>query len=130
MPEDPWSADRPWIRRAMDSKSYPRASDSYNQDGHFIPGVKSDESVRTESSNVAGREILYPTIRLVDGVLRRYSQKDALKIARKNGDFIEFDSPDAATAFSKALSDKLGGGRKGLMGALGKGAQAVFSADR
>ena len=119
MPKDPWSADRSWIRRAMDSKSYPRA-----------PGVKSNESVRTASSNVNGREILYPTIRLVDGMLRRYSQKDAEKIALKNGDFIEFDTPAAATAFSKALSDELGGGHKGLMGALGKGAQAVFSADR
>ena len=103
--------DRDWIRRAFNSEAYPRDPES---------GVEENESVRTESSNVDGREILYPTIRLVDGKLKRLSRKEARDMAVDKGDYIEFSTPDEATRFSNALSRALGRRKKGLMRMLGE----------
>jgi len=111
--------DRPWIRRAFDSKDHPRSK-----------GVRSDESVRTASANVDGREILFPTIRLVEGELRRYPVEEAKDIALRERDFIEFSTPEEATVFSKALSAELGRRRDLSKSRLLGGVHPVFSKGR
>lgn len=87
------------------------------------PITKGGESVRTASSEVDGRHFLYPTLRLEDGKLRRYNHvgpyNEALMLAIDKGDYIEFDTEEEATAWSKKFSDRLGG-RKSLMSILSK----------
>ena len=76
------------------------------------PITEGGESVRTASSEVDGRHLLYPTLRLEDGKLRRYDHigpyNEALMLAMDKGDYIEFDTEEEATAWSKKFSDRLG----------------------
>ena len=60
-----------WLKRALNPNT---------------PTTVAKESIRTASSGVGeGREILYPTIRMVGGELIKYSREEARKIAlRKN----------------------------------------------
>ena len=88
-----------WLKRALNPNT---------------PTTVAKESIRTASSGIEeGREILYPTIRMVNGELVKYSREEARKIALKKKDFIEFNTPAEATAFSKGLSKYISQLRKG-----------------
>ncbi len=50
---------------------------------------------------------LFPTIRMIDGKLTKLKPNDAYDMAVEKGDFIQFDSDAAATAFSKRLSNMI-----------------------
>lgn len=95
------SDDKPaWLARALDVST---------------PTTEARESVRTASMD--GR--LFPTIRMMDGKLTKFeSVKAAHDYAIKAGDFIQFESDDAATAFSKSLS-KLIGDKRSLLSRSG-----------
>jgi lipoprotein-anchoring transpeptidase ErfK/SrfK len=103
-----------WMRRALDP-------DSSWLDAEEGGG----ESIKTVSVEADGREILFPTIRRADEVVGDYPIEfertaadgtvfvelpidEAIEQAKKQGDFLEFDSPDKATEFSKKLSDLAG----------------------
>ena len=87
-----------WLNRALNAKT---------------PTTDAKESVRTTSAELDGREILYPTIRMVGGKLIKYSPEEARKIALKKKDFISFNTPEEATVFSKGLSKYISKLRKG-----------------
>ena len=97
--------EMPWAIRAMDSNT---------------PTLNIDEqeaTVRTMSSNYNGKEILYPTIRMVDGELKKFDEKTAKEIAIEKNDYVEYDTPEQATEASKELSNFIGFARdpKGTM---------------
>ena len=87
--------DRAWIKRALDPST---------------PTTKAMETVRTGSSEYKGKEILFPTIRLIDGKLVNLGKK-AMDVAIEKGDFIEFDTPEEAEIFSKNLSKMIDNAR-------------------
>lgn len=89
--------DRPaWLERALDPNT---------------PTTEANESVRTTS--IDGR--LFPTIRMINGRLKRFdSVEQAYDYAVTAGDFIQFDSDEKATEFSKMLS-KMIGKRRSIM---------------
>lgn len=64
------------------------------------PMTEARETVRTMSMD----NRLFPTIRMIDGKLTKLKPKDAYDMAVEKGDFIQFESDAAATAFSKRLS--------------------------
>jgi hypothetical protein len=70
-------------------------------------------AAHTMSSNVDGKEYLYPTVRAnKEGTLQQYSPVDAQKLAIENDDFLSFDSPESATAWSKDFSEQIGNARR------------------
>ena len=97
--------EMPWAKRAMDS-----GTPTLNIDDQ-------EATVRTMSSNYNGKEILYPTIRMVDGELKKFDEKTAKEIAIEKNDYVEYDTPDQATEASKELSYYIGFARdpKGTM---------------
>ena len=97
--------EMPWAKRAMDS-----GTPTLNIDDQ-------EATVRTMSSNYNGKEILYPTIRMVDGELKKFDEKTAKEIAIEKNDYVEYDTPDDATKASKELSNFIGFARdpKGTM---------------
>jgi hypothetical protein len=70
------------------------------------------ETVRTTSMEYNGKEILFPTIRMINGKLERFSPRAALALAIKNRDYIVYDTPDQATAGSKMISGLIAKARK------------------
>ena len=64
--EDFNTYNRAWIKRALNPNT---------------PTTVAKETVRTSSTEYNGKEILFPTIRLVDGELKKFSRKDAFRIA-------------------------------------------------
>jgi hypothetical protein len=103
-----------WMRRAFDPDS-----------SWLDAGEGRGKSIRAASAEVDGRVILFPTIRTLDEVLGDYPKEfekraidgsafvefpvdQAIDQAIKQGDFLEFDSDDKATEFSKKLTDLLG----------------------
>ena len=97
--------EMPWAKRAMDSNT---------------PTLNIDEqeaTVRTMSSEHNGKEILFPTIRMVDGELKKFDEKTAKEIAIEKNDYVEYDNPEQATEASKELSNFIGFARdpKGTM---------------
>ena len=76
----------PWILRSLDKKT---------------PMTQAKETIKTESSFYNGKEILYPTIRMIDGKLKKFNKKSAFEEAIRQKDYIEFNNPREATAFSK-----------------------------
>lgn len=86
----------PWLKRALDPSS---------------PTTKDNESVRTASNEYKGKEILFPTIRIENGKLKKYSPKKAMQIALIKEDFLTFDSIEEADAYSKQLSEQIGKNR-------------------
>ena len=86
-----------WMERALDPNS---------------PMTKDNESVRTASSEYQGKEILYPTIRMIDGKLKKLSPEDAKQYALVNKDYKEFVSPNQASAWSKSFSNLIDSNRK------------------
>ena len=97
--------EMPWAKRAMDS-----GTPTLNIDDQ-------EATVRTMSSNYNGKEILFPTIRMVDGELKKFDEKTAKEIAIEKNDYVEYDTPDDATKASKELSNFIGFARdpKGVM---------------
>ena len=97
--------EKPWAIRAMDSSTPVLKIDG------------KDATVKTMSSEHNGKEILYPTIRMVDGKLKKFNEIDAKNEAIKNNDYVEFDTRDQATTASKELSNFIGFARdpKGTM---------------
>ena len=89
-----------WMQRALDPNS---------------PMTKDNESVRTTSSEYRGKEILYPTIRMIDGKLKKLSDEEAKQYALVNRDYKEFVSPNQAEAWSKSFSNLIDSNRKDNM---------------
>ena len=87
--------DRAWIKGALDPST---------------PTTEAMETVRTGSSEYKGKEILFPTIRLIDGKLVKLGDK-AMDVAIEKGDFIEFDTPEEARIFSINLSKMIDNAR-------------------
>ena len=82
-----------WAKRAKDSPEY---------------HTKKNESVRTSSGHYKEKEILFPRIRMRGPGLEKMSFDKAKKEAIKRKDYIEFDAPKLATAWSKSFSKSLG----------------------
>jgi len=70
--------------------------------------TEGNETVRTTSSDVDGTEILYPTIRLIDGVLTRLSPQQAFQKAMEMQDFIVTQGVEDAARLSKRISSLIG----------------------
>jgi hypothetical protein len=74
---------------------------------------KEGSTVRTASEEMEGTEVLFPTLRQEEDL----SLRDAgLLDAVQNNDYLEFDSSDEATDYSKALSDTIDNSRKAYPG--------------
>ena len=84
-----------WLKRALD----PATS-----------MTKDNESIRGMTGSMDGRQILVPTIRMVDGELVRYEPEEAFKMAREKEDYLVLPakSDKEAEAYSKELSDEFG----------------------
>jgi len=85
-----------WVKRALD----PSSPVQENDDGSI-------SSVRTESSEVNGKILLYPTLRKQGEKLVKSGLGDALK----KEDYMTFNTEDDATAYSKHLSNQIFGMR-------------------
>ena len=85
-----------WLMRAM-NPSTPTTSDN--------------ETVRTISYEQDGVSYLVPTIRMVDGKLKRYNDKDAINEAIKRKDGIRVPDSMNPTEFSKLISERIGTAR-------------------
>ena len=96
---------QPWQKRAMD-----------NPQLH----TKDNESVRSASGESEGKGILFPTIRLRGPGLEKLNVKQAFKEAVQKKDYITFDTPAAATKYSKDFSDALGRNGKAFANAQAK----------
>ena len=83
---------------------YQRASDPTED---VLEDEEGRHTLLTASSELDGKEILYPTIRKIDGELKRLSDKEARRRAIDKGDYITFDTPDEATEASMAISDSI-----------------------
>lgn len=95
------SGDFPaWLKRAIS-----RAS----------PRTKDNETVRTMSFEINGKEIIVPTIRLVEGKLKKYKPQDALEEALRRRDYIVTDNPSKATDISKAISSYIDSKRRSIL---------------
>jgi len=82
-------AEMPWFKRAIDKS---------------ISTTESNETIRTASFKKNGEIYLVPTIRLIDGKLKKI--KDPLNFALEKGDFLTgFKNEEEATSFSKNLSN-------------------------
>jgi hypothetical protein len=70
-----------WLKRALNPNT---------------PTTDARESVRTTSVELDGREALFPTVRMVNGKLKKYEgqegRKEAFNIAMKKKDFIFFNT--------------------------------------
>jgi len=91
MTELDMSYDREWIKRALDPST---------------PTTEAMETVKTASGEYKGKEILFPTIRMIGGELINLGEK-AMDYAIEKGDFISFNTPDEAKAFSTGLSSMI-----------------------
>jgi len=85
-----------WMERALDPNS---------------PMTEDNESVRTASSEYRGKEILYPTIRMIDGKLKKLGPEEAKQYALVHKDYKEFVSPNQASAWSKSFSNLIDSNR-------------------
>ena len=84
-----------WLKRALDPAT---------------KMTEDNESIRGMTGSIDGRQILVPTIRMVDGELVRYKPKEAFKMAREKEDYLVLPakSDKEAEAYSKELSDEFG----------------------
>lgn len=79
-----------WLTRAMDPNT---------------PLYKGKSTIQTASSELDGKEILYPTIRMMNGQLKKLSDKEAFNEAIKKGDYLVYENAEQATQASKAISE-------------------------
>jgi hypothetical protein len=84
---------QPWQKRAMDNPKI---------------HTKDNESVRSASGEYKGKEILFPTIRLRGPGLEKLDVKKAFNESVNRKDYLTFNSPSEATAYSKEFSNALG----------------------
>ena len=89
--EDYNTYDRESIKRALNPST---------------PTTEAMETVKTESREYQGKEILFPTIRMINGKLINLGEK-AMDYAIEKGDFITFNTPQEANAFSIGLSNMI-----------------------
>ena len=105
-----------WQDEALMSKSWAiRASDPETPTLIIKKSVDTpteEATVQTRSSEYKGKEILYPTIRMIDGELQQLTNKEAMDLAIKKGDYVEYDSIEEAEEASKKLSEHIGKERK------------------
>jgi len=97
LPKTPKGVTPQWLRRALNPRT---------------PTTKNNETMRTSSFEYEGKEILVPTIRKVDGKLKKLTPKQALDMAIAKQDYVITSSPKAATSMSRRLSDKVTRKRK------------------
>ncbi len=90
-----------WVARALDPTTIT------TQDNETIRSATSQHSD-------TGKWIVYPTIRSVDGKLVKLDDVTAKRRTEELGDFVEFDSEQEATEFSKNLSNEIGNRRRVL----------------
>ena len=96
-----------WMKRSLDP---------------FQPDMGDNNVVHTASTGVNGKEFLYPTLRQNPDLALRPS---GLLEAIENKDYLEFDSPEEATAYSKAFSSLLNPARKNYPGLSSKATEFV-----
>ena len=90
--------------RAMQKDWYKRASNP-------LTPTLNNQTVRTaveymdDSEKVIG---LFPTVRLVDGNLKKLSTNQAREMAISKGDYVRVDTFEEGVAASKALSKQIG----------------------
>ena len=72
-----------------------------------------NQTGRTEYSEVDGKIVLYPTIRMIDGKLVNLREEgiDPVSYTIQMGDFLSFDTAEEADQFSKMFSDMIGRSR-------------------
>jgi len=80
-----------WVKRALDPSTP-------TLDG---------KSIFTQSNEYQGKEILYPTIRMIGGKLVDLGDK-AMEYAIEKGDYVAFDTPEQANVVAKMLSEAAG----------------------
>jgi hypothetical protein len=85
-----------WLYRAMDPST---------------PTTKGGETVRTVDYTQDGVTYVAPTLRMIDGKLKRYSTDDAIDEAIKRGDGMRVPDGMSGTEFSQALSKRIGKAR-------------------
>jgi|TARA_R100000149_G_scaffold16765_1_gene6217 hypothetical protein len=79
-----------WMRRALNPDT---------------PITQGNKTIFTESNEFQGKEILYPTVRMINGKLTELSSKQAFDMAIKKKDFIVFQDGPSANKFAKGLTD-------------------------
>ena len=88
----------PWLEKALDPTT-PALENA---------GVAHTSSVNTRPDGM-GAEMLFPTVRQnSEGKLVQLSDEEAYNKAVMEDDWLSFDSPQAATAYSKMLSEQIG----------------------
>lgn len=80
-----------WVKRALDPST---------------PTLEG-KTIFTQSGEYDGKEILYPTIRMIEGKLVDLGDQ-AMDYAIQKGDYVAFDTPEQATAVAKMLSELAG----------------------
>ena len=80
-----------WVKRALDPSTP-------TLDG---------KSIFTQSNEYQGKEILYPTIRMIEGKLVDLGDK-AMEYAIQKGDYVSFDTPEQANVVAKMISEAAG----------------------
>ena len=98
-----------WLKRALDPRT-PMYTSSYMDDPATI------NTASTYSKELGG-EILFPTIREVKGVLKKYSVEEAEKIALEKKDYVLIKGTESfarplAIQLSKKLSEQIHAARK------------------
>ena len=78
-----------WLRRAMNPKT---------------PTTKDNETMRTASRQIGNNEILFPTVRMIDGQLKKLTVEEAYQMSLRKKDFVVTKGPKNATLLSKRLS--------------------------
>lgn len=80
-----------WVKRALDPST----------------PTLNGKSIFTQSNEYQGKEILYPTIRMIEGKLVDLGDK-AMEYAIQKGDYVSFDTPEQANVVAKMLSEAAG----------------------
>lgn len=82
-----------WYKRAVDPST---------------PTTKDNETIRTASRTIGEHEILFPTVRMVNGKLKKFTVEDAYQMSLQKRDFVVTKGPKAATLLSKRISKIVG----------------------
>ena len=85
-----------WLYRAMDPST---------------PTTKDNETVRTVDYEVDGVMYVAPTLRMIDGKLKRYDTQKAIDEAIKRGDGMRVSKGMTGSEFSSLLSERIGTAR-------------------
>ena len=90
-------------QRAMQKDWYKRASNP-------MTPTLNNQTIRTAVEYMDEKEQtigLFPTVRLIDGNLKKLPIEQALKMALEKGDYVKVDSFDEGIAASKSLSSQV-----------------------